>query len=316
MSIQRLTAAVQLGLDRRDNMTGAAGPAALPTAVGRARSAPAEPSQARPLASAGPPPVRPFGPAAGPSLRGRLRDGDGLLGTFSVIPSTDVIELIALAGFDFVILDMEHGPYTLDLVHACLLAAAARGMTTVVRVPEHNPAAIGAVLDVGADGVLVPQVRSAGMAREAVSAARFAPQGSRGSNPWVRAARYAGDASWLAESNDRTAVMVMVEGSDAIRDIDGILAVEGLDAVFLGPVDMSHALGVPGQPEHPLVLDALTAVAAKAASAVVATAVFAPDAARARKWRSRGVSMVACAVDSNLILDGLTGTVRRAAEPG
>jgi 4-hydroxy-2-oxoheptanedioate aldolase len=249
-------------------------------------------------------------------LRHRVGAGPSLLGTFSVMPSTDVIELIALAGFDFVILDMEHGPYTLDLVHSCLLAAAARGLPVVVRVAEHNPALIGAVLDVGADGVLVPQIRSAQDARDVVAAARFAPQGSRGSNPWVRAARYQGDPAWLAASNDSTLVMVMVEGAEAVNGIDEILAVDGLDAVFLGPVDLSHALGVPGQPEHPRVLSTLADVARRAAAAKVGVAVFAPDARRARYWRERGLNLVACGVDSYLVLDALRAKVRSISPAG
>jgi 4-hydroxy-2-oxoheptanedioate aldolase len=286
--------ALQLAIDRRDDMTG---PLPLPLP---------EPDQ--------PGPVLPGPRSAGSeaTIRQSVRGGERLLGTFSVIPSTDVIELIALAGFDFVILDMEHGPYTVQLVHTCLLAAAAHRLAAIVRVPEHNPALIGSVLDVGAHGVLVPQVRSADEAAAVVDAARFAPRGSRGSNPWVRAARYAGSPEWLARSNEETLVMVMVEGTEAVRQIDRIIGVDGLDAIFLGPVDMSHALGVPGQPEHPRVLSTLVEVAGKARAADVTAAVFAPDAARARAWWSAGLTMVACAVDSRMILDGLRSTVHEA----
>ena len=242
---------------------------------------------------------------APPSLRHRVRAGHRLLGTFSVIPSTDVVELIALAGFDFVILDMEHGPYTLELVHRCLLAAAARRLPAVVRVPENNASAIGAVLDAGADGVLVPQIGSVEAAAAAVSAARFAPHGTRGSNPWVRAAGFAGTPRWLAQANEDTLVMVMIEGMQAIRQIDDITAVDGLDAVFMGPVDTSHALGVPGRPDHPLVLRTLADVAVRAAKSGTATAVFAPSAERAHTWWKAGIDMVACSVDSRMVLDGL-----------
>jgi 4-hydroxy-2-oxoheptanedioate aldolase len=291
-------AALQLAFDRRDDMTG--------------------PDPRHPE----PPVEQPVGPTGGgsghgpaPGLRQRVRGGAALLGTFSVIPSTDVVELIALAGFDFVILDMEHGPYTLESVHTALLAAAAHRLPAVVRVPDSGPALIGAVLDLGADGVLVPQVDSAYAAEEVVAAARFAPLGTRGSNPWVRAARYDGSPRWLAESNERTLVMVMVEAAAAVRDIDKIVAVDGLDAVFLGPVDMSHALGVPGQPEHPRVLETLTEVAGRATAAGMAAAVFAPDAARARRWSARGLRLVACAVDSRMILDGLRTVREAAADP-
>jgi 4-hydroxy-2-oxoheptanedioate aldolase len=251
----------------------------------------------------------------GRTLRHRARSGADLLGTFCIIPSTDVVELIALAGFDFVILDLEHGPFTLETARTCLLAAAARGLSTVVRVPDEAPARIGAVLDLGADAVLVPQIGSLDAVRRAVAAARFAPLGTRGSNPWVRAADYDGDERWPGRANETVMVMVMIEGVRAIEDIDRILAVEGLDAVFLGPVDLSHALGVPGRPEHPLVLAKLAGVAAKAADTPVAVAVFAPSAEPARRWRALGVTMVACAVDSRLILEGMRAVVAEARLP-
>jgi 4-hydroxy-2-oxoheptanedioate aldolase len=230
------------------------------------------------------------------------------------MPSADAMELIAVAGFDFVVLDMEHGPHTLTTVHDGLLAAAAHRLPVVVRVPDNQPSLIGAVLDLGADGVLVPQVGSAATAAAVVAAARFAPEGNRGSNPWVRAARFDGDPAWLAAANDRTLVMVMVEGAEAVRDIDDIIATPGLDAIFLGPVDMSHALGVPGQPEHPLVLETLTAVAGKAAAQGMAAAVFAPDADRAQAWWARGLSLVACGVDSRVLLTAMRD-LRAAARP-
>jgi len=128
----------------------------------------------------------------------------------------------------------------------------------------------------------------------------------------VRAASYAGDPAWLVHSNETRLVMVMVEGTAAVNGIDAILAVDDLDAIFLGPVDLSHALGVPGQPDHPLVLRTLSEVAAKASTSAVATAIFAPDAQRARGWWSQGLRMVACAVDSRTILEGLRATVRDA----
>jgi 4-hydroxy-2-oxoheptanedioate aldolase len=299
--------ALQLAIDRRDNMTGTNPPPDQPEMA---------PDHTAPSRWTPVPAVRPDDPpaAADLGLRQRVRGDARLLGTFSVIPSTDVIELVALAQFDFVVLDMEHGPYTLESIRAALLAAAVHRLPAVVRVPDRDPSMVAAVLDLGADGVLVPQVGSASDAEAVVAAARFAPVGRRGSNPWVRAARFAGSPQWLADSNDRTLVMVMVEGTAAVHDIDQIVAVTGLDAVFLGPVDLSHALGVPGQPEHPKVLATLAEVADRAAQVGVAVAVFAPEPDRARAWLSQGLQLVACAVDSRMILDGLR-RVRQAAAP-
>lgn len=247
-----------------------------------------------------------------PALRTLIGGGGHLLGTFSLIPSADVIELIALAGFDFVIIDAEHGPFGLEAVRTGVMAARARGLFAVVRVPE--PSLVGAVLDVGADGVLVPQVSSAATARCVVEASRFAPEGTRGANPYVRAAGYGADPDWFAAANRDVAVMVMIEGVEGITAIPDILEVAGLDGVFLGPVDLSHSMGLPGQPDHPRVREAMEEVARRATARGMATAVFAPDPDRARSWWSRGIQLVACGVDTQLIREGLA-RVAAAARP-
>jgi len=242
-------------------------------------------------------------------LRPRLRSGEPCVGTFSLIPSPEVIEIIALAGFDFVIIDMEHGVYDLGGARAALTAAAAHGLRAIVRVPLLEPAVIGAALDIGADAVLVPHVSCGDDALRAVRAARFAPEGARGANPYVRGTGYGSVSDWHAQANARIAVMVMIEGLEGIAAAPEILRTPGLDAVFLGPVDLSQAMGLPGQPGHPRVIAALESVAREAVAHGIATAVFAPDPDTARRWLKHDVRMVACGVDTNLIRSALTRTV-------
>jgi 4-hydroxy-2-oxoheptanedioate aldolase len=248
-------------------------------------------------------------------LRVRLRDGPGMLATFSLLGCSEVTELVAIAGFDAVILDMEHGPLDLQQVSRCLVAAHVRGMPVIVRVANGDPSMIGKVLDLGADGILAPHIGSVAAVEALVAAARFAPEGMRGAHPWVRAADFDGAsggsaAGWFAEANSRVAVLAMVEGADAVDNLEEIVRVPGLDAVFLGPVDLSHALGVPGQPEHELVIAALRRALDTASEAGLATAVFAPSPERARSWLDRGAGLVAYGVDSKLVLDGLRSAVR------
>jgi 4-hydroxy-2-oxoheptanedioate aldolase len=250
-------------------------------------------------------------------LRSQIRAGTGMLGTFCVVGCTEIVELIAISGFDFVILDMEHGPFDLQQVSRCLLAAHLRGMPVIVRVANSGPSAIGGVLDLGADGILAPHVDSAEAAADVVAAARFAPHGHRGAHPWVRAAGFDGasgsdgtSADWLADANSAVAVLVMVESAEAIRNLESIVRVPGLDGVFLGPMDLSHALGVPGRPEHELVVDAMAGAFGAASRAGLTTAVFAPTPNRARTWLQQGAGLVACGVDSKLLLDGLRSAVR------
>lgn len=243
------------------------------------------------------------------SLRDRLRRGPPLLATFSIIASVEVVEMIGLAGFDAVILDMEHGPYGVQALGPLILAARARGLFPVARVRTNEASLIGAALDAGAAGVLVPQVPSADAALAAVSAARFAPEGSRGANPWVRAADFTAGPDWFSRANQDVAVMVMIEGKEGVQAVPEVLNTPTLDAVFLGPVDLSHALGVPGQTEHPLVLERVERVVAQAAERGMAVAVFAPTPKAARRWLDRGVRFVAVGVDTAHVLAGFRAAI-------
>ena len=251
-------------------------------------------------------PSRPHRPP-GQSLRACLAGkGSPLVGTFVVVPRIEVVELLTYAGFDVLILDCEHGPYGVETLPALVAAVHGAGAACLVRVPAVDPQVIGAALDVGADGVLVPQVQSAEVAANAVRAARFSPEGERGANPYIRAAAYSSNPNYFAEANERVACLVMVEGREGIAAVDAILGVPGVDAVFLGPVDISMALDVPGEPEHPLVVEAVSGVVQKAREHGVATGVFAPNPEAANRWFSVGVRLVALSVDTALMLQGFS----------
>ena len=239
------------------------------------------------------------------SLRRRLAgEGPALVATFVIVPRIEIVEIAALAGFDAVILDQEHGPLGVELLPPLVAAARGAGIFSVVRVPECRAKQIEAALDLGADGVLVPHVSSAADATLAVAAARFAPEGRRGANPYVRAAGYSADERFFAEANERAACLALVEGKEGVEAIDEILAVPGLDAVFIGPVDLSAALGVPGEPEHPRVVETVRGLVERGRDRGVATAVFAPTPEAARRWLELGVRLVALSVDTGLMLQG------------
>lgn len=237
------------------------------------------------------------------SLNQRLREGDALTAVFSIVPSTHVVEIIGIAGFEAVIIDLEHGPFTIDSLIPLLLAAQVRNMYPIVRVRANEPSLIGAVLDAGAAGVLVPQVTSATAAAEVVKAARFAPVGSRGTNPWVRAARYDASPTWFADANRDVTILVMIEGQEGLDALADIIAVPGLDGIFLGPVDMAQSLGVGGQPEHPKVVTAIGEVVAAASAQGIATAVFAPNVVAAKRWIAQGVRVVALSEDAAIMMN-------------
>jgi 2-keto-3-deoxy-L-rhamnonate aldolase RhmA len=174
-----------------------------------------------------------------------LRDsGRTLFGTWVKMPTTVSVELLALAGFDFVVIDMEHAPLGLETVHDLIGAAHSRDMPALVRVPDRAPTMISRTLDSGADGVLVPHVDDVADAQLVVSAAQFPPTGTRGFGPTVRAGSWGADIAEYRRSAQRAFVAPQLESRHAIDAADAIAAVDGVGALFVGPADLSVATGL------------------------------------------------------------------------
>ncbi|QRF61328.1 HpcH/HpaI aldolase/citrate lyase family protein [Variovorax paradoxus] len=175
-------------------------------------------------------------------LPGMLRSGKRLRGVFNALPSPAIVEMCGYAGFDFVILDNEHGSANLETTEHMLRAARASGIATAVRCLRHD---ISRVLDMGAGGVQIPMVGSAEEARDLVQQVRYPGVGRRGSAFSPRAAGYGAfpGAAHTTRSNEGIALIVMVETPEAVEQAAEIAAVDGVDAVFVGPNDLSHAMG-------------------------------------------------------------------------
>ncbi|HEY3185024.1 MAG TPA: aldolase/citrate lyase family protein [Gaiellaceae bacterium] len=218
------------------------------------------------------------------TLKERLRRGGTALGCFQRIPAAEVTEVCASAGFDFVVVDMEHAHIGEDRVADLVRAAEAAGIEALVRVPGHDPATIGRALDTGAPGLHVPRVGSSAEAAAAVAATRYAPQGSRGLAT-SRRTGYGGRGS-LAEqvaAADEVLVAVQVEDRAGLEQVDAIAALPGVDVVFIGLTDLSADLGVPGRYDddrlQEVVAEALQRIGAqgKAAGVPVASAAMAEE---------------------------------------
>jgi 4-hydroxy-2-oxoheptanedioate aldolase len=239
------------------------------------------------------------------ALRERLRSGTPLLATFSIIPAIEVVELVGLAGFDAIILDLEHGAHGSEALGPLILAAKARGIYPLARVRSSEPTEIAAALDAGAAGVIVPQIGSLAEAERAVKAARFAPEGNRGANPFVRAADYSGRLEWFAEANRDTAILLMIEGQGGLAAVDEIAALPHLDGIFIGPMDLSHALGVPGEMAHPKVAEAIHAVIAACKPSGITSGIFAGTPEAAKRWIGQGVTLTGVSADTITFLNAL-----------
>ena len=238
-----------------------------------------------------------------------LRGSRPLLGMFVGMPVPGLVEMCGHAGFDFVIIDNEHGPGGLESTENMLRAARAAGIIPVVRTLETD---ILRTLDIGASAIQVPQVDTAEEARRIVAAAKYPPIGNRGAAFSTRAAGYGffGGDEHVKASDEGTAVIVMAETRTAIENIDAIVAVPGVDAVFFGPNDLSFSLGYPGQMQHPEVVSAIEHGVARTLAAGVAPGVLAPTVAEFHRLRKMGVRYMP------MVISGLIGNALRTAAAG
>lgn len=185
-------------------------------------------------------------------LRSVIAAGEPALGVWLQLGEPSIAEIASLAGYDFLILDNEHGPASLEgTVHSMRAAQAGRS-TVMVRVPGQDPDYLKRVLDAGAEAVMVPMVETAGQARAVVAACRYPPAGRRGySAPTVRASGYGADPDYAARANDTLFVCVQIESDTAAGNAAEIAAVDGVDLVFIGVADLSGSIGLLGQPGRP-----------------------------------------------------------------
>jgi len=248
----------------------------------------------------------------GKSLKLLLEKGIPVLGSFMKLTDPAVAEIFAHAGFDFVIIDMEHGPISPERVEDMVRGCETSGVVPIIRVRDNDPTLISQALDLGGMAIQVPQIATGSAALRAVRAAKFAPEGDRGVCRYVRAAAYSHQSKnvYFREANRTTAVIVQVEGEEGISNIAEILAVKGIDVVFIGPYDLSQSLGVPGDVEHPRVQAKMMEVVATARKAGLAVGTFVDDVQTAKKWLALGVQFIAYSVDVGIIHQAASQVVR------
>ena len=241
----------------------------------------------------------------------RLERREPLLGTLLTLPSPEIAELMAGAGFDWLFVDLEHG--LLDITVAQRMIQAAAPCPCVVRVPSFNAIDIARALDTGAAGVIVPHVNTGEEARAIVQAARYPPTGNR-SIGVARAQGYGRTlADAIASGNDRVAVIAQVEHIDGVTRIDEIVSVPGVDAVFIGPFDLSASLGKPGLVSDPDVQEGVATVLAATTRGAKPCGIFLVDPNRARDAFAAGHSLVCLSTDT-LMLGRTAGEMVRAAK--
>jgi len=226
------------------------------------------------------------------------------LGMFIQSTSSELVEIVGYAGFDFVIIDMEHGPIDYSTSRILVQAADAAGIVSTIRVAERSPVSVCKALDAGASGVVIPGISSVSDAMAAIEYAKYAPLGMRGACPCVRANKYGfGGESFYRRANETTSVILLLEGKSAMESFDTISSIKGLDAILLGPVDLSHSLGFPGQIHHPVVTNTLIDMINKSKELNVCVGVFCTELQEAKRWYELGVNYVVYNVDTMLFAE-------------
>ncbi|MDR1338735.1 MAG: aldolase [Prevotellaceae bacterium] len=244
------------------------------------------------------------------SFKDRLAKGEPVYGPFMKSLDAAFVECAGHSGFDFVILDMEHGPAGFPELQNLIRGAEASGVLPVVRTYDSSEVAISKALDLGAKGVQIPQIQSAEQAREVVKAAKYFPKGERGVCRFVRAAKYSSTPrSEYFELANEALTILQVEGKQVLNRLDSILSVEGLDILFIGPYDLSQSLGVPGQVSHPSVVEAIGNITGQAKKAGVVTGVFCDTFEAAALWRNAGIQYLSYSVDVGIFTEACSSIV-------
>ena len=239
-------------------------------------------------------------------FKAALRKGGHQLGIWNTIGGNTVPDLLGGAGFDWVLVDCEHSPVeTVEVLPALQAIAANPGVSAIVRPAANDATLFKRILDMGAQTLLVPYVQTAEEAAEAVSYMRYGPHGVRGMAGMTRATRYGQVENYYTEADKELCLVVQVETVLGLENLEAIAQTDGVDAVFIGPSDLSASMGLPGQTGHPDVVAAIHDAIDRLKAIGVPVGLMALDVTEARNFISRGVDFTAVGVDLVLLADAV-----------
>ena len=237
-------------------------------------------------------------------LKAKLKNGGLVIGTMiSEIRNPNLVYMLAQCGFDFFIIDNEHGAYSPETISNMIAAARGAGISVVVRIPEIRREAIMKPLDSGAAGLLVPMVNTADQAKEIMRYAKYPPMGERGVALSRAHSSYGrpNAAEYLDQANQTTFIAVQAESPQAIENLESIASTPGVDAIFVGPADLSVGMGIPGQITHPKEVEAIETVLAICQKHAVVPGIHMSKRETLKDWIRRGMRFVTYSSDVDLL---------------
>lgn len=245
------------------------------------------------------------------NLKQRLRRGETLHGCWLNLGSSLTAEIVGLAGFDWVLIDLEHGAGTeQDVIHQ-LQALEHTPTGVLVRVESAEPQRIHRILDMGAEGIMCPKVRDADGARKVVSGLHYPPHGNRGVAKMVRATGFAQHFDqYYADSRENILGVVQIETVEVLNHLDAVAAIDGVDVLFIGPADLSMELGIFGQFDHPRFKEAVQETVNVARKAGKATGILFFNPADYQRYHDLGIRLIACGADATFVADGARNLAR------
>jgi len=239
----------------------------------------------------------------------RIYNGETLLGCWLNLGSPLTSEIVGMAGFDWVLIDIEHGAGSEGQVLPQLQALEHTPAASIVRVESYQRQRFHRVLDLGAEGIMCPRIYTPADAEQAVKGIRYQPEGARGMAKMIRAAKFGADfESYLANQKKNLVCIVQIETAEILDSLDSVAATDGVDVLFVGPTDLSLALGVYGQPDHPKFVEAIKATANAAIRHGKAAGILLKDPDEFEKYYNFGYRFIACGSDGVFVQNGASRT--------
>jgi 4-hydroxy-2-oxoheptanedioate aldolase len=235
-----------------------------------------------------------------------LQSKNNLIGPFVRIAKPEIVEMLAMAGYDFGVIDIEHGgAVNMNDVYPLILAAENRGLKLIARIPGINETYMKWLLDLGIGGLQIPHIKTKEDARRAVEFSKFHPMGERGLCRFVRAAEFSNipKEEYISKANSKSIIILQIEGVEGAKNIEEISSVEGIDVIFVGPYDLSQSMGLTGQIWHTDVAKEITRIINLCKKKGIETGVFTDTPEGIKHWSELGVKYLNYRIDTELFLD-------------